>query len=45
MIVVLVVIAVGAVLGGTFALGVWIGRAVAEDQAADAEARRQLAAL
>jgi hypothetical protein len=43
--VVLVLIAVGAVLGGTLALGIWIGRAVAEDQAAEAAARRQLAAL
>jgi hypothetical protein len=44
-IVVLVVIAIGAVLGGLFALGVWVGRGIREDQAADADARRQLAAL
>lgn len=44
MIVFLVTVAVLAVLGGTLALGVWIGRGL-EDQADDAGPGRQLAGL
>lgn len=44
MTVVLVAVAIVAVLGGTLALGIWIGRGLADDQADD-DAGRQLPAL